>query len=215
MSFARIFYTGHITLGFMMWNLILAIIPFGISLIIDGMNPGTVSKENEEKDDVSRHEKRTKITMVCLGFVWLVFFPNAPYMMTDLFHLHPRTNVPFWFDLVLLTTYAWNGLLLGYISLFLIHQKVRLFFGKLTGWLFAFSCLSLSGFGIYLGRYLRWNTWDIITHPMHLLNDILDRFIHPFSHPRTWMLTILVSMFLVLGYAAIHQLTKLRLNESN
>jgi uncharacterized membrane protein len=112
--------------------------------------------------------------------LWLLFFPNAPYILTDLFHLrHPRESVPVWFDTLLINWFAWTGMLLGVFSLYLMHHIVRKAFGRITGWLFVFFVGTLCGVGIYIGRFLRWNSWDVIFHPIDRLSEFLNYAANP------------------------------------
>jgi uncharacterized membrane protein len=180
----RIFYSHSATYSFLVWNLFLAWIPFSLSLLL-------TLKENRIK---------RKIAIVSLIFFWLLFFPNAPYILTDLFHLKHRPDAPFWFDLVLLLSFVSNGLILGLISLNYIQNFIEKKFSKAMGWLFTFSALFLGSFGIYLGRYQRWNSWDVITNPFALFKDMVVRIINPVAHPRTYGVTILFFVLLTLIY---------------
>ena len=122
--------------------------------------------------------------------VWLLFFPNAPYILTDLFHLHQRAGVPVWFDLILILSYAWTGLWAGMISLRTIQEELIQKTFKKGSFLVIITLLFITGFGIYLGRFLRFNSWDLIQEPGTLVKSIAERFIHPFQHPRTWGVTL-------------------------
>jgi uncharacterized membrane protein len=105
--------------------------------------------------------------------IWLLFFPNAPYIITDLIHLNERYNPAAWYDILLLFSSALNGLLLGFYSLYLVHNKLRMQFSERTTWILVFGFSVLSGYGIYLGRVLRWNSWDLFFHPITLLKQSL------------------------------------------
>lgn len=105
--------------------------------------------------------------------IWLLFFPNAPYIITDLIHLNERYNPAAWYDILLLFSSALNGLLLGFYSLYLVHNKLRMQFSERTTWILVFGFSVLSGYGIYLGRVLRWNSWDLFVHPITLLKESL------------------------------------------
>ena len=145
---------------------------------------------------------------------WLLFFPNAPYILTDLFHLRQRPDVPLWYDLALVLFFVWNGLMLGYASLIDIQTLITKKFNRWIGWAIALSSLVLASYGIYLGRYLRKNSWDVISSPTDLFVDIISQLAHPFSHQRTFGVTIIFSVFLVLGYLLLHQVAKtFRFNE--
>jgi len=139
---------------------------------------------------------------------WILFFPNAPYILTDLFHLRVNTKVPIWYDLVLILSFAWTGLLYGLISLFDIERILGVFIHKKIVTIISVFLLFVSGFGIYIGRFLRWNSWDILQAPGALLNDVADRFLNPASHPRTWAVTILMGVFLNMIYWSMRLLKR-------
>lgn len=183
----RIHYSQSPVFRFLLWNLFLAAIPFGISTALLLLPKRLLSQG----------------LLAVAGSVWLLFFPNAPYILTDLFHLHPRSGIPLWFDLILLLSFAWNGLMLGFISLKDMQEILSEKFGAISGWFFCGFSLFLGSFGIYLGRYLRWNSWEIFTNPQPLLIDILDRIQDPMTHPRTVGMTLLFSAFLFLSYLTL------------
>ena len=107
-----------------------------------------------------------------LGAAWLAFFPNAPYLVTDLIHLRTRAFVPVWYDAIMVFAFALTGLCLAFLSLWLVHRLVERRLGKAAGWLFVAVVAGLSGFGVYLGRYPRWNSWDVVTRPGELMADV-------------------------------------------
>lgn len=185
----RVFLTHQITFVFLLWNLFLALIPFGLSTML-GLSAGRLQAR----------------VLLPVGALWLLFFPNAPYILTDLFHLEPRAGVPYWFDLALILSCAWNGVMLAYASLIDMHALVVRRLGWWSGWAFATVALVLSSFGIYLGRYLRFNSWDIISNPLTLFYDIISCVLHPSTHHDAWGVTLLYGAFLVLGYATVRLL---------
>jgi uncharacterized membrane protein len=148
------------------------------------------------------------------GAAWLLFFPNAPYILTDLFHLDNRPGVPLWYDLALILSCAWNGLMLAYASLADMQQLVQQRLGTGIGWAFATVALLLSSFGIYLGRYLRFNSWDVLTNPLTLFYDIVGRLLHPFSFPGTWGVTLVFGLFLLVGYSTVRVLGRAQTPEA-
>lgn len=186
-------FTGTILYSFLCWNMILAIIPYLLSSLVVLYPP----------------KNKNNLMVYLLIVVWLLFFPNAPYILTDLFHLRAKPPVPFWYDLVLILSCAWNGLILAIVSLWDMQQLLNRLFNRTLGWIFALSALVLSSFGIYLGRYLRFNSWDIVSNPRPLFFDIWDRIINPLSHPSTYGVTILFSAFLIILYLTIHQIKQL------
>jgi uncharacterized membrane protein len=139
---------------------------------------------------------------------WLLFFPNAPYILTDLFHLRLRTSMPIWFDLVLILCFAWTGLMFGFMSLWDIEHMLGRWIGKKFLPVISLFMLFLGSFGIYLGRYLRWNSWDIIKEPYNLFYDISDRFLDPLHHPRTWGMTLFMFLFLSMIYWSFRLIKK-------
>lgn len=185
----RVAMTGRMTFLFLIWNLFLAVIPFALSTML-----GT-----------ARGPLKARV-LIPVGAAWLLFFPNAPYILTDLFHLDARPGVPLWYDLALILSCAWNGLMLAYASLSDMQRLVQLRLGFWAGWVFATVALLLSSFGIYLGRYLRFNSWDVLANPLTLFFDIVNRILHPFSFPGTWGVTLVFGLFLVVGYGTVRLL---------
>ncbi|MBV7339878.1 DUF1361 domain-containing protein [Chloroflexi bacterium TSY] len=145
--------------------------------------------------------------------VWLAFFPNAPYLVTDIVHYHHRPVAPYWYDILLVFTFAWNGVVIGFVSLRILQNVIENWFGKWIGWGFVGFAVSAAGFGVYLGRFLRWNSWDVLANPQALLYDILVRLIYPFQHPQTYGFTILLSAFLLLGYATMNLIVSAKWQE--
>ena len=185
----RVVITGRLSFLFLIWNLFLAVLPFGISTMLC----------------TARGPLRARVLLPA-GVTWLLFFPNAPYILTDLFHLDTRPGVPLWYDLALILSCAWNGLMLAYASLSDMQRLVQQRLGFWVGWGFATVALVLSSFGIYLGRYLRFNSWDVLSNPLTPFYDIVDRLLHPFSFPGTWGVTLVFGLFLLLGYGTVRLL---------
>jgi uncharacterized membrane protein len=141
----------------------------------------------------------------CFAGLWLLFFPNAPYIITDLMHLTKiggANGAPLWFDILLVTAYAGAGLVFGYISLLQVQSSIETNFPRL-GWGVAVLSCFLAGFGIYLGRFLRWHSVHLFIDPVPLLRDVVDRFANPFHHPRTWGVTLGFGMLILFGYMAL------------
>ena len=145
--FARILVTGTFTFIFLPWNLFLAFIPYWIARWI-------ISSAPIIKD-------RVKLAIALL--IWLLFIPNSFYIITDLFHLDRFPSAPRWFDLLLIFSFAWNGIICGVISLRKVELVIRKLKGKNFSILMVFAVMFLSALGIYIGRFLRFKSWDIIT----------------------------------------------------
>lgn len=157
--------SGTMDYDFLVWNLFLAWLPLGMSYLASSS---------------ATKRRFIALTLPIAALLWLLFFPNAPYILTDLFHLrHPRENIPIWFDTLLINWFAWTGVLLGVFSLFIMHDIVRKAFGRITGWLFVLVVGTLCGVGIYIGRFLRWNSWDVLFHPFERLREMLYYASHP------------------------------------
>ncbi|MGI4875688.1 MAG: DUF1361 domain-containing protein [Janthinobacterium lividum] len=182
----RVALTHHRLFVFLLWDLFLAAIPFALSAAMR----------------LAARPPQVRL-LLPVGLVWLLFFPNAPYLITDLFHLERRVGVPYWYDLALIMSCAWNGMILGFASLMDMHTLVRQRLGFWPAWVFATLALGLSAFGIYLGRFLRFNSWDVISNPFNLFYDIVQRFLHPFQNWQTWGVTVVFWVFLLLAYATV------------
>lgn len=176
------------TYRFLNWNLFLAIVPWLISSLL------------------LLWDVKNKVVLSFFVVAWLLFFPNAPYIFTDLVHLRDRHPIPFWYDMILILSYAWTGLMFGIMSLMDIQKIARKYFSNFQSNLLVFGFLFLSAFGIYLGRFLRWNSWDILSNPLGLLQDISSHFLHPFQNKSTWMVTLLMGSLLNIMYFSIKML---------
>lgn len=175
---------------FLNWNLFLAFIPWFISTLVL-VYP--------------RLQNRRLTNTIILGS-WLLFFPNAPYILTDLFHLRYINSMPVWFDLTLILLFAWTGLLFGFISLRNVEKILSFKYSQKWAQAITIFLLFLAAFGVYLGRFLRWNSWDILQAPQELMYDIFHRFAHPMEHPRTWGMTLFFGLFLNLVYWSLKHL---------
>ncbi|MEW6469438.1 MAG: DUF1361 domain-containing protein [Bacteroidota bacterium] len=185
---ARIYWSHQVYYLFLVWNLFLAWIPF---LCAIGL----------EEAQRSRAPRPVAFGLLAL---WLLFFPNSPYIITDLFHLHHhRSALPLWFDLALILCFAWTGLMLGYASLFKIHRHVSARVGPRAGWMFAVAAVFLCAYGIYLGRFERWNSWEVLSDPAALFSNMLDHLIHPMHHTRMIGVTLIFGSFLMMGYVTL------------
>ena len=129
-----------------------------------------------------------------------MFFPNSPYILTDLFHLRARNEIPIWYDLIVILSYAWTGLICGFISLNDIEKRLSDYANRniISGVVILF--LFMSSFGVYLGRFLRWNSWDVLNNPFGLFSDIVVRFIYPMEYTKTWGVTLLMGVMLNFMY---------------
>lgn len=157
-----------------------------------------------------RKGERRSPRLLFLAALWLLFFPNAPYIFTDLVHLWTSFQPGFWMDLSLVLLVALTGFLVGFVSLYLMQSIVAERFGRLAGWLFTLVVAWLTGFGVYLGRFLRWNSWDALVHPLSLGHSIGRLALHPFENPAILTFPTLFATFLFLGYLMLYALTHLQ-----
>ncbi|MDR2702197.1 MAG: DUF1361 domain-containing protein [Spirochaetaceae bacterium] len=181
--FRRIF-SGNWIFFFLNWNLFLAFVPWALTSI-SFLKPKI---------------QRSPFGAAVLLIFWLLFFPNAPYIITDLFHLRTIRSMPVWYDTLMILSFAWAGILYGFLSLWDIERILgrKLPRPLVTG--ISVFLLFVGSFGIYMGRYLRWNSWDLFTKTSEVLTDIGDRFTNPFEHRTTWGVTLLLGGFLNIVY---------------
>jgi uncharacterized membrane protein len=137
---------------------------------------------------------------------WLAFFPNAPYLMTDLLHLKVQGNRLLWLDLIALQAFAWTGLALGFVSLDIVQRVVARHVGRVASWVFAAAVMGLSAFGIYLGRFQRWNSWDVVRDPLGLFSDVAQMVLHPFAHAHVVAFSVVLGAFLLTAYLVVQSL---------
>ena len=189
---ARMIWLRDTHYGFLIWNLFLAWLPMIFVLYARehqkaGANPGW--------------------RFLAFGGAWLLFFPNAPYIFTDLIHV-TRYYSHFWVDLVLILMSALTGLIIGFVSLYLMQSAVRSMAGKLASWVFIGAVATLSSFGICLGRFLRLNSWDIIMpskmyHRLSMWPSVSS------AYPGSVLFPILFAAFLFTAYLMLYALTHL------
>jgi uncharacterized membrane protein len=188
----RVAYSGNDYYTNLVWNLFLAWIPFGLAIsVYDGLRRG-----------------KGRLQLWAAGALWLLFFPNALYIVTDVKWLRESVGAPIWYDVVLVSAAAWCGLLLGFISLYLIQAVVRGALGSLGAWVFALGTLALGSFGVYLGRFERWNSWDVFTRPGLLVEKIVPHMAHPQDHPKALAVMVLFTAFLAMSYLVFYALAQ-------
>lgn len=180
--FYRIEKTSSMFFAFLAWNLFLAWIPYIVSFVL------------KKSNNIPWWGKTGAF------ITWLLFFPNAPYILTDLLHLQQRAGIPLWFDLLLILAFAWSGLMLGLASLLNVHLFLKKLLGEMRAWMIVILLLFLCGFGTYLGRFLRWNSWDAFTDPVHILKTSFGILANPLHEPHAIGFTLIFSGLLVVSY---------------
>ena len=158
------------------------------------------------------HRVQRNFLFAACALAWFLFFPNAPYITTDVVHIHDDHVSASWFHLISIMSYAWTGLSLGYLSLYLMQEVVRARCGRVLEWCFVFVMLSAGTVGVYLGRFLRWNSWDVLRHPVGYLR-IGYHDVRPFDDPGRSSFIGLMFLFLLLSYGILYSLTHLHETE--
>jgi uncharacterized membrane protein len=193
--FARMIWTGNLNYSFLVWNLFLAWLPMMFALLAC-----------EEYRNGSARSWR----FFPLAGAWLLFFPNSPYIFTDLIHLTTRFFPHFWVDLMLILLCALTGLVLGFVSLYLMQSVVNRMLGRAASWLFIGAVAALSGFGIYVGRFMRFNSWDVLFKPRQLAHGIGNWVADPMASPTSFAFPVLFATFLFITYLMLYALTHLQ-----
>ena len=193
----RVHRTHSVWFGFMAWNLVLAMVPYYCARLLQ---------------TCWRRQRRVTITFVAIAFAWLVFFPNAPYVLTDVIHL--GNDKLWWYDLPLVMAFAGTSWLAGLVSLAMVEDVIvraaraagAPWAGSLTARAVVFVTCWLSGLGVYLGRFLRFNSWDVIQSPKTLATTAMDELVPPWRHaqPHAFALffaALLLGSYLTFRYA--------------
>lgn len=191
----RILWTGTLRPAFLIWNLFLAWLPLVFALLAC---------------DHYAERKGRNLRFVGFAGAWLLFFPNAPYIFTDLIHVSSGFYQHYWMDLLMVLLCAMTGLVLGFVSLYLMQSVVNSMFGWLASWLFIGAIALLSGIGIYLGRFLRFNSWDIVLRPFKLYHGVNNWFSAPVGDPKSLAFPAMFATFLFVAYVMLYALTHLR-----
>lgn len=178
---------------FLLWNLFLAWLPilFAYWLTVRLRTFAWLSWQN-----------------IALTLLWLGFLPNSFYLVSDLIHLHETGEVSLLYDIVMFTSFIFNAYIAGFMSLYLVHRELV----KRTAYRYAYlgiaGVLLACGFAIYLGRSLRWNSWDVLINPAGILFDVSDRVVNPAAHPQSFVTTATFFLLLLSTYAVIWELSR-------
>jgi uncharacterized membrane protein len=173
--------------SYLLVNLILAWIPFGLALWL--------------KQCLS-HKLWSSWEALGVSVLWLIFLPNAFYMISDFIHLTDIDIQQLLFNTVMFTSFIYIGVLLGFTSLYFVQQElVRRFSARTTTTMLGLL-LFICSFAIYIGRDLRWNTWNVFTDPAGILFEVSARLLHPSQYPQVLLVVLpffalLISMYFV------------------
>jgi uncharacterized membrane protein len=176
-------HTGDMYYRFLVWNLFLAWIPFVFAL-----------------GAYLLARRRSGPAVVVLGVLWLLFFPNAPYMLTDFVHLDDSPAAPLWYDALMLASFAWTALVLGFASLYLMQMIWQRAVGPAVAWLGVIAALAL-GF----------NSWDALVRPRGIVRVIRNDVENPLQHPRLIASLLVLTASLTVAYTILYSLTGARM----
>jgi uncharacterized membrane protein len=191
----RIRHSHDSSYRFLDWNLFLAWIPLALALAAHASS-----------------RRGHGLLTFPLGMLWLLFFPNAPYMLTDFIHLRQSPTTPLWYDGLMISSFAWTALLLGFVSLYLMQTTWHRAAGAIVGWVGVIGALALGSLGVYIGRFVGYNSWDALLHPTEVARLIKAHLDNPLHNPRLEEALVVLTGFLTAAYAAFFTATSLHLN---
>lgn len=187
--FARVVTTSSLAYTFLAWNLFLAWVPFALAKALQALV-----------------RKQVHFAWIAaFGCAWMLFLPNAPYLVTDLMHLRYAHGGPLWFDAIMFMTFGWAGLVLGIESLSMVSKLVADRVGVFGARVFVVGVSLLTGYGIYLGRFVRLNSWDVAAHPGWALREVALPVVHPLATIRAWNVTLTVAGLFLLTYLTMRR----------
>ncbi len=172
------------------WNLVLAWVPYAAGLWVDCLH-------------LRRPAQPWRLLPAAA--LWLAFLPNAPYLVTDFMHIRARPEMPwlFWYDIVMMAVFAWTGCILGAVSLGIMQRIVGDYLGRVASWVFVLCTAGLCGVGIYLGRFERWNSWDLLVNPRALAHDLSGPLLDPTAYLRPLAMSGLFAAFFLISYLTL------------
>ncbi|OAB43787.1 DUF1361 domain-containing protein [Paenibacillus glacialis] len=202
-------YTNRNIYLYLNWDVFLAWVPVGLALLI-----------NIVYVYMKKNLNLRRILLLLIGMAWLFFYPNSAYLITDMLHpfVHYKPepgerfthDIEFWYHLILFFSAALIGLLLSIVSLFSVHGLVRRTFSEITGWMFAVIILMLSSLGIYIGRFIRWNSWDVLLQPYKIFHDTLLMLTDPEQLQHVLPFTGMIFAVTLISYCVVYCFSYMR-----
>lgn len=193
LNLLRVIIWGKLSFIYILWNIFLAILPFIVSSVLLNLN---------------NYKKIKKSVMFLFLFVWLLLIPNAPYIITDLIHIGEVRAVPVLFDSFLLFSSALVGLMFGFYSTYQIESALQFYYSRITSQRIIFIFVFIMSFGIYLGRFLRFNSWDIFTKPHLIYIGIIEIITNYSNFIEASLYTLLFSIFIIISYLSFKLIKK-------
>lgn len=191
--FIRIASSDSTRYSFLIWNLFLAVIaPLLAWWLVDRL----------------KKQRWLQPKQILLTIAWLLFLPNSFYLLTDFVHLRETFEASLLYDIVMISSFAISGLIFGYLSIFLVHKALIKRLGQKTSWQIISLVFIACSFAIYLGRFTRWNTWDILLKPAGLLFDVSDRVVNPIAHAETYQITLIFFVLLTSIYWVVWEVVR-------
>lgn len=187
----RVYLTGKWLYDLILLNLFLAWVPYGFSLLIAALH---------------LHAPQRRWWLPMLGVLWLLFLPNAPYVVSDLIHLTDLLNwperkpIPLWYDISLFAIYIWVGMFLGLTSLNTIQAIIKRLYGQAISWLFVLMVTGLCGVGIFIGRWLQWNSWDMLLRPHTVLSEFWNAIRYPTGFLPPYLMVVVYALLIFMCY---------------
>ncbi len=201
----RVLVSGRIYYLYLILNLVLAAVPFCIAaaaaLLLDRLGPG----------------RRQALAALPAALLWLLFYPNAPYIFTDFIHLVNKIylrsppadwlglNALVWYDILMNAAFAFMGHFIGLVSMWLMERLMRRAWGRVPSRAFLLLAILLSGFGIYLGRFSRLNSWDALLSPLRVAGETLEAL----KDPKALLFSLVFALFIALSYGALSAFKRL------
>jgi uncharacterized membrane protein len=196
----RYLLSGKVAHSFLIWNLFLAWVPYLVAIAVH------LARVKAEPPALKR------VSVALLSLVWLLFYPNSPYIFTDFVHIMNRSlvgagtkdwlakNGLLWFDVILYSSFSFIGHFIGLFSIYIVQANLRTLWGRVAGWAAAAAAILLAGFGIYLGRFVRLNSWDLFLSPVSVVSQIAESTFG--LKPILFSLTF--SLFIAISYVILY-----------
>jgi uncharacterized membrane protein len=187
---ARVIASDSTRYAFLLWNIVLATVPLLLGWLL-----------------VQRIRELgwLRWQQIALTIIWLAFLPNSFYLVTDFVHLRQTYEASLLFDVVLLSSFMCNGFILGFISVYMVHRELVKRLSDIQAYALVGLIFVACSFAAYLGRFTRWNTWDLVLRPAGLLFDVSDRFVNPGAHTDTYVATLVLFLLLMSTYTVIYE----------
>ena len=192
MWLSRYIFTGSYRYFFIGWNIFLALIPFAVAAVLQ------------------KHTyKLPGMKSVALLMVWLFFLPNSFYIITDLIHLGSSTGHLLWYDAAFLFSASMVGVVCGLLSVMRVEKYLQGIIGRSKAMVISVLVMILSGFGIYLGRFDRFNSWDIVLDPAEVFTTVIGYIKNPVVNIRVWGISFVFAALFIVMYGAAKALPSL------